>query len=254
MKKISWNNIFTSKSNGAQVVKPLLRNVSGCHFYHLAVYTRLTFPAGSVSPFPSKQAGEAGAALRSLITTDPTSLHPSFSDSHFISMKGHFHCLAWRMPLKYEPGGLPRYAEVRLIGILGWALLKPRAHYICTCDKLTQLLAALIRFFFCIHHQHGTLLKLLQPGLVFVLYPSVKNHSVACLQSGSMKFWISFLFDIYERFSFYSKEVCVWCTQQINAKKRNICVKLICLLSLSCFWANLQNSQYNNYNTHCSQK
>ena len=89
-------------------VKQLKLSNPYCHFlkvrhvYHLAVYRRLTFPAGSVSP--SKQAGEAEAALLSLITTDPTSLHPSFSDSHFISVKGHFHCLARRMPLKYELG------------------------------------------------------------------------------------------------------------------------------------------------------
>lgn len=95
----------------------------------------------------NKQGGWSCPPLLSLITTDPTSLHPFFSDTHFISVKGHFHRLSCEDATEMWTGGLRRYVEVRLRGLVAWVLLNSRARYIRTCDELTQLLATLVFYF-----------------------------------------------------------------------------------------------------------
>lgn len=98
----SYNNIITLKSKASQVVRPLLPNALGRYIYHLAFFRRLTFPAGSISLFPIK-------THRGGCPPFPDNCRSYFTSSillwfSLISMKGHFHSLTWRMPLKYEPG------------------------------------------------------------------------------------------------------------------------------------------------------
>lgn len=105
-------------------------------------------------------------------------------------------------------------------------LLNRRARYICACDKLTQLLAALIRFGFSVisvsmaHAPENSLNRTLFWFSIF----SLLKKTFGCMftkwlhETLNLFFYLIYIY-IYERFSFYSKDICVWCTQQINTKK-----------------------------------
>ena len=115
------------------------------------------------------------------------------------------------MPLKYELRGRLRYAEVRLR-----PSLNPREHYICVCDNWTQLFVAFI-YIFSVYN-----------SFVMIYISSLfKTHLGARLQSGSVTSESLLSFHVYDGFLFYSKEMCVWCTQQINTNEENACVKVI---------------------------
>lgn len=69
------------------------------------------------------------------------------------------------------------------------------AHDICTCDIITELIAALICLF-CIYYKHDTHLKLIQTGLLLVVsFSQLKTvwlhvHKVAPLTSESLFYLI----------------------------------------------------------------
>lgn len=97
--------------------------------------------------FPLKQAGEEEAAL---LCSDNQRSYLTSSILQWFSLYLHersFPLLGLEDATEIQTRGLPRYAEVRLRDVQVWVLLNPRARYICTRDKLTQLLAALICFF-----------------------------------------------------------------------------------------------------------
>lgn len=139
--------------------------------------------------FPLKQAGEEEAAL---LCSDNQRSYLTSSILQWFSLYLHersFPLLGLEDATEIQTRGLPRYAEVRLRGVQVWVLLNPRARYICTRDKLTQLLAALICFFSVFitsmarswNSSNWTL-------FCFVLYLPLENHLVACLQSGSVDY------------------------------------------------------------------